>query len=239
MSIKLYMPITALLIFFHFSVVAQNIAIGIQGGVSSRNLTNGASLSQLLTSGNHFVIAPNFGIFAEFKYSATFSLQPSIEYSAQGSKNGTFKTGINTPHQESTNSSNRAELNYLILPVLAKFGWNFQESPVRFYIAAGPFAGVLLSAKQTVFDSSPNAVNGEDVRAYLHSFNAGIQAKVGLIYILGRGNLSIEGGGNFGALKIQNAIVPDKNNTGSLIISIGYSYWLGADFRTSNNPIRL
>ena len=44
-----------------------------------------------------------------------------------------------------------AKMDYLMLPVLAKFGWNFtKESPWRVYVSAGPYVGLLLNAKNIV-----------------------------------------------------------------------------------------
>ncbi|MDR2147693.1 MAG: PorT family protein [Tannerella sp.] len=44
-----------------------------------------------------------------------------------------------------------AKMDYLMLPVLAKFGWNLGESsPWRVYVSAGPYVALLLNAKNEV-----------------------------------------------------------------------------------------
>lgn len=44
-----------------------------------------------------------------------------------------------------------AKMDYLMLPILAKFGWNFTKtSPWRAYVSAGPYVGLLINAKNAV-----------------------------------------------------------------------------------------
>jgi hypothetical protein len=48
-----------------------------------------------------------------------------------------------------------AKFDYLLVAVLAKFGWSLKpKSPFRIYVDAGPFLGFLLSAKQVTTGSS-------------------------------------------------------------------------------------
>jgi len=221
---------------------AQKIAFGIQGGMSILSLTNGGALLNRFTSPYSLNTEPEAGIFAELKYSNAFSLQPEIEYSSLGSKNGAFTNGIIAPGSAGAlqnANNNRADLNYLLIPVLSKFGWNFNEAPLRFFVAGGPFAGLLMSAKQTVYDNTLNSGDVADVKPILHNFNAGIEGKMGLIFVTGKGNFFIEGGADLGLLKIQKATAINGNYSGAVSIAVGYSFWLGADFRTTNNPMQL
>jgi len=49
------------------------------------------------------------------------------------------------------NAKRDAKMDYLMLPVLAKFGWNLgKTSPWRVYVDAGPYVGLLLNAKDIV-----------------------------------------------------------------------------------------
>jgi len=136
------------------------------------------------------------GIFAEFKISELFSIQPMLEYSQQGAKRngmqamvatasnpqlagafqqvgGQMSTQINQAIQDNlgplaslvppvsvsvpvpdylyANAKRDAKMDYLMLPVLAKFGWNLgKTSPWRVYVDAGPYIGLLLNAKNIV-----------------------------------------------------------------------------------------
>ena len=237
MKLKYYLLLFVLSVFICPLARAQSVAFGFLGGVSSRNFTNGGDVPSVVTSRAHFVLAPNAALFTELQFSNNFSIQPMIEYSAEGNKGAAFSTGAPTASSLPDANVNRAELNYLLVPVLAKFGWNFESAPLRFYVAGGPFAGFLLGAQQTVYDNTPD--NGHDVKSQLNQFNAGLEGKLGLMLNSNNGSFFIEGGGNYGVMKIQKATNVAGNKTGSLMIDIGYSYWLGTDSRRSSGNMRM
>ncbi len=250
-TIGLLLPV---LLFCCFSANAQDWALGVRGGISIPNLTAGGSTQNPLNTGYSSRQGPDFGIFAEFKVSELFSVQPMIEYSSQGGK----KDGLQAlatpdefaqafpPGQAPTylyaNYNSEAKLNYLLVPILAKFGWNLgDKSPFRFYVDAGPFIGFLLSAHQATSGQSQFFLDPKgqqalpapaqsfeantDIKDQLHSTNFGISGNVGLVYKFGQNNLFIEGGGNYGFLNIQQGTANGKNNTGAATVNLGYSYW--------------
>ena len=49
---------------------------------------------------------------------------------------------------------NTAKFDYVMIPVLAQFGWNVGQSPWRVYVNAGPFVSFLLSGKQVSMGTS-------------------------------------------------------------------------------------
>ncbi len=239
------------LLFFSFNTNAQNFALGIRGGMSIPNLTAGSDQTPLST-GYSSRLGADGGIFAEFKFSNLFSLQPMIEYSDQGGK----KDGVQAfplPAAYSAYSSlfpsgylyanynSVAKLNYLMLPVLAKFGWNLCSSRFRIYVDAGPFVSYLISAHQvtsgeSLIYSSPSETQPlpapaqsfnatTDIRDQLYTVNMGIEGNLGISYKLCRGNIFIEGGGNYGFLNIQKNPQDGKNNTGAGTVAVGYEYW--------------
>jgi hypothetical protein len=251
----LYLLVLGLL--FYFNASAQDIAIGVRGGISIPNLTAGGSEQNPLNTGYSSRQGPDVGIFAEFKFSDLFSLQPMLEYSSQGGK----KDGLQafpTPSQIAeayqaqnqtpptylyANYKSEAKLNYLMLPVLAKFGYNFHRSPFRIYIDAGPFLGLLLSAHQVTSGSSEfyadasgqqqlpfgeqsfNADN--NIKSQLNKVNFGIEGNLGLAYKIKRSSIFIEGGGNYGFLNIQKGTANGKNNTGAATADVGYALAFG------------
>jgi Outer membrane protein beta-barrel domain len=239
----------------NISSSAQDIAIGIRGGVSIPNLTTGSGEQNPLNTGYSSRLGPEFGLFAEFKISELFSLQPMIEYSSQGGKKdglqafpvpadmaALFPPGLAPPYLYA-NFSSEAKLNYLMIPVLAKFGYSFPESAFRIYADAGPFVGFLLSAKQVTSGNSeiytdpsgqqPLPVgsqsfeNTQDIKDQLNSTNFGIEGNMGVSYKIGNSDIFFEAGGNYGFLNIQKGTANGKNNTGAATIVLGYSYWLG------------
>jgi hypothetical protein len=249
-----YMLFTGLL-FGGINAHAQNVTLGVRGGLSIPNLTAGSGNQNPLNTGYSSRLGPDAGVFAEFKFSDLFSLQPMVEYSSQGGK----KDGLQafpTPSQVAAmyppgaaptylyaNYNSEAKLNYLMIPVLAKFGWNFKNSPWRIYADAGPFVGFLLSAHQVTSGESPfytdpagqqalpggsqSFNNTQDIKDQLHTTNFGFEANVGLNYKLGLSNVFIEGGGNYGFLNIQKGTANGKNNTGAALAAVGYSYSFG------------
>ncbi|WP_158989462.1 porin family protein [Mucilaginibacter sp. L196] len=251
----LYLLVLGLLSYFNAS--AQDIAIGVRGGISIPNLTAGGSQQNPLNTGYSSRQGPDAGIFAEFKFSDLFSLQPMLEYSSQGGK----KDGLQafpTPPQviEANQAQNQisptylyanykseAKLNYLMLPVLAKFGYNFHQSPFRIYIDAGPFLGLLVSAHQVTSGSSEfyadasgqqqlpygeqSFNDNNNIKSQLNKVNFGIEGNLGLAYKIKRSSIFIEGGGNYGFLNIQKGTANGKNNTGAATADVGYALAFG------------
>ncbi|MBS1687425.1 MAG: PorT family protein [Bacteroidetes bacterium] len=235
-------------------VTAQNFTLGVKAGISIPNLTAGGSNQNPINTGYSSRLGPEAGIFAEYKFSALFSLQAAIQYSSQGGKkNGMqalttpdafaamFPPG-QAPQYLYARYNSEAKLGYLMLPVLAKFSWQLSRSPFSIYVAAGPFVSTLLSAKQVTSGKSnlymdasgqqPLPVesqsfdNTEDIKSQLHSFNFGIEGNVGLNYHFSQHNVFIEGGGNYGFLNIQKKGANGENNVGAAVVVVGYSYSL-------------
>ena len=250
----IYLLIPVLLI-LSFSARAQNFSLGVRGGLSIPNLTAGSGEQNPLNTGYSSREGIDAGIFGEFKFSNLFSIQPMIEYSSQGGKKNGFQA-FPTPAELApffapqpaptylyANYNSTAKLNYLMVPILAKFGWNFKNSPFRIYVDAGPFVGFLLSAHQITSGESqfyldpagtqalpapPQSFNNdESIKDQLHTTNFGIEGNVGLSYKFGMSSIFIEGGGDYGFLNIQKGTANGKNNTGAGTIDIGYSYWFG------------
>ena len=251
-----YFAILGLLLIFS-NAGAQDVAIGIRGGISIPNLSAGGSEQNPLNTGYSSRQGPDAGLYAEFKFSDLFSLQPMVQYSSQGGKKDGFQAfptptaiqqqyqgeGQTAPTYLYANFNSAAKLNYLMIPVLAKFGWNFHKSPLRIYVDAGPFVGFLLSAKQVttgmsnfyadaagkqqVTPSPQNLDNTQDIKDQLNTTNFGIEGNLGLQYKLKRSYVFIEGGGNYGFLNIQKGTANGKNNTGAATADIGYALWFG------------
>ncbi|MEJ0101012.1 MAG: porin family protein, partial [Bacteroidota bacterium] len=244
----------SLLLVNYFSY-AQQIAIGARGGLSIPNLSSGGSNENPLNTGYSSRLGADAALFAEFKFSELFSLQPMIEYSSQGGKKNGFQA-LPTPPQMAAlfppgqaplylyaDYKSEAKFNYLMIPVLAKFGWNFNKtSPLRVYADAGPFVGFLLSAKQVTSGNSPLYVddkgqqelpagsqsfdNTQDIKDQIHKTNFGVEGNIGLNYRIDHAsNLFIEGGFNYGFLNIQKGTANGKNNIGAATVTLGYSYW--------------
>lgn len=226
-------------------VHAQNFTLGLRGGISIPNLSAGGAEKNPLNTGYSSRLGPDLAIYGEYKISYLFSIEPMIEYSSQGGKKDGLQAFPNpmgsTPPYLYANFKSEAKLNYLLVPVLAKFGWNLSShSPVRFYFDAGPFAGFLLSAHQVTSGSSmiyadpqgtipasPSAQPfdaNNNIKDQLNTFNFGVSGNLGFAYHFAKSNVFIEGGGNYGLLNIQKGTANGKNQTGAGTVAVGYGY---------------
>lgn len=240
------------ILFLFDAAKAQNFTLGVRGGISIPNLTAAGSEKNPLNTGYSSRLGPDAGIFGEYQVSSIFSVEMMAEYSSQGGKKsglqafptppqygGLFPGGQAPPYLYA-NFESEAKLNYLLVPVLAKFGWNVHNSPLRIYVDAGPFAGFLLSAHQVTSGSSivyadpqgnqqlspgPQSFDStNNIKDQLNTFNFGISGNIGVAYQFNSSKIFIEGGGNYGFLNIQKGTANGKNNTGAGTVTIGYGY---------------
>lgn len=250
-----FLQIFAISILFN-SVEAQDITVGVRGGLSIPNLSAGGSNVNPLNSGYSSRLGPDLSIFAEYHISSLFSIEPMVEYSSQGGKKNGFQA-LTVPDEFAAmfpagqvppylyaNYKSEAKLNYLLVPILGKFSWKLgSQSPLKVYVDAGPFFGFLLSAKQVTEGSSIIYADAQmqmpltssaqsfddvsDIKNQLNTFNFGVSGNVGINYQFKRNNVFIEGGGNYGLLNIQKGTANGKNQTGAGTIGIGYGYKIG------------
>lgn len=253
-SVVGYLHIPLFLVSISIASAAQDITLGAKLGVSIPNLTAGGGNKNPLNTGYSSRLGPEAALFVKYHLSKVFSIQPMLEYSSQGGK----KSGLQAfPTPEAVSAlfpgqppdylyarfKSEARLNYLLLPVLARFDWNVGHSRWAYYAGAGPFIGLLLSAHQVTKGESQFYLdaaglqplpagtqsfdNEEDIKAQLHTVNLGLEGIIGLSYRLGLSWVFIEGGGNYGLLNIQKGSQNGKNNTGAGIVVLGYSRALG------------
>ncbi|MFL9482050.1 porin family protein [Chitinophagaceae bacterium LWZ2-11] len=237
-----------LLIAYSLNASAQSkIFIGVKGGISIPNLV--ASGDNPVTKGYSSISGPYFGIAAEFKMTPLFSIQTELNYSAQGGQKkdkqaiptanyaALFPPGYPIPDYVYANFKSKARLNYLELPVLARFNFNLNKK-LTFFVNAGPYVGYLLSAKTVLSGSSliyadeaetqpfpigqQNFDSTQNLKNDIHKFNFGIQGGVGLTLKLKDDYLLLNAGGNYGFLTVQKDPVNGQSNTGCATIAIGY-----------------
>ncbi len=318
---------------FQLPANAQQVAIGVRGGLNIPNITNGGGNSTVLSEGYKSRMAWGAGAFAELKFTKTTSLQIGLEYSGQGGKKdgtqaipsdqvipgmisgmgGQLNTSLTTLATQLATAGNyagaaqigqfgtalagsigsmggvlpdylyadynsKAVFNYLMLPVEMKFGWNLgKSSPFRFYVSGGMFVSCLLNAKRISSGSStmrvsqgggtlgtaiqevlnpmaghivtdptasaalgtllgnvyagvdqPTDFTGEqNITRDIQQFNYGLIGHLGFSYTFDRNTVFIEGGGQYGFVKLQRSALHGQNRIGAGTVFIGYSYTLG------------
>ena len=164
----------------------EGIKLGIKGGLNVTNLFGDVEDTEIRTS-------VNIGLLSEIIISDKFSLQPELLYSGQGA---TYKG----------TDSGRIKLDYITLPVLAKFPLINKLS-----LTAGPQVGFLVSSK---FKTNTSNDKIADTKPFDFSLNAGLeyQLKNGLFF-QGRYNLGLTNVGYWG----QN----NRANNSAIQFSVG------------------
>lgn len=242
------------------------VYIGARGGLNIPKLT--ASGDNPMSKGYSSRLAGNGGIFAEFRFTELFSLQPMIEYTQQGGLRkgmqaipaammpGDVQQVPAMVGEEYLYADFKSEttFDYIMVPILAKFGRNLNNMPVRLYIDAGPFVSFLLDAKQITSGTSLLYVDpaGDMTMDYLlgsltgtsaqgpqsmkakrtitddvYRVNYGLSANIGVSYeIIPRHNILLEVGGNYSFRKLQKDSENGENRIGAATVVVGYAYKL-------------
>jgi hypothetical protein len=232
---------------------AQNFYLGAKGGWSLPELSGG---NNEISKGWKSRSAFNFGVLATSEISKKFALQIEINYASQGGKKNGIQPipegvvpGLPVGMTFYADFKSEAILNYLELPVLAKYVL-LQTHSQRIYIDAGPYIGYLLNARNKTSGTSsiftdkngsvvmiPNPGNPDqyiplpaqsfdantNITSDIKKFNFGINGGVGIGQNIGSGNLFLDIKGYYGFLNIQKNPVNGKNNTGALVVSVGYA----------------
>ncbi|HEV2480396.1 MAG TPA: porin family protein [Puia sp.] len=231
------------------TTIAQSPWLGFHGGLSIPDLSGGGG--NAISSNYTSRLAANFGIQADYGITQKFSIDVELNYAGQGGKRDGLQPVTNLPSQYQTlvppgdylygNFKNTAAFDYLELPILARLKWG---KAFKFYVNAGPYFGLLLHAEEKTRGSSyiyedpqgnqpisPSPVDftsNTDVTSDLHKFNFGVTGGIGISQSLGsRCLVFLDGRFEYGLLNIQKYSEDGKNNTGNVLVSLGYSRRIG------------
>jgi len=154
---------------------AQDVKFGIRGGANMASMS--VAQSTPVSEGYQSRTAVGAGIFTELQLNPMASLRLGVEYSQMGGKKdgmqamptmrlvtdmgnsigmgvtdqqlaALFALASSLPPYYYANVDNTAKYDYVMIPLLAQFGWDVGQSPWRVYVNAGPFVSFLLSGKQ-------------------------------------------------------------------------------------------
>jgi hypothetical protein len=168
----------------------EGIKLGIKGGLNVANVMGDVKDVGIRTS-------INIGLLAEIIVNDKFSIQPELLYSGQGAS-------------DTSESGGRTKLDYVLLPVLAKF-----PIATGLSIEAGPQLGFLVSAKYK--DNDVNATVKDSYKTIDFALDAGLEyeLKSGVIF-QGRYNLGLTNINNLdNNARVSNAVIQ---------VSIGYLF---------------
>lgn len=235
---------------------AQGPWLGVHGGLSIPDLSGGGG--NQLSSNYTSRLAANFGLQAEWHVYHRFSLQAELNFAGQGGQRNGLQPITNLPPAYSqmlppgtylyANFDNKAVLNYLELPILAKFTWG---RTLQFYADAGFYAGYLLHAEEKTKGTSviyeddkgqyPLTVQGypvpaqdftanTDVTSSIKRFNVGVTGGVGLALPMdARNKVFFDARFEYGFINIQKYSADGSNNTGNVLLSLGWSHRFGSN----------
>lgn len=222
----------------------SNFSLGVFGGLNIPRLSGGSGyeLSRDFTSRAGMA----FGLTSSAYLGSNFSLRLDAMYSSEGGKrNGlqAFDASTYSPLVPSGTYfyavyNNESILNYIEVPLLLKYSFPIGHS-TKFYIDLGPYAGILLNAKQKTNGSSPIYADRDqtqvivpvaqtfdantDVTSDIKSFNAGATAGGGVAQDLGSGEVFVDLRGAYGITTIQKDKKNGSSHTGNLLLDFGYA----------------
>jgi len=234
---------------------AQDWWVGVRGGPSIPQLSGGGNE---VSRGYSSILAPNFGLVVERTFTTHFSILAEVDYSGQGGE----RKGLQPITQDIPglpplppgtyyygDFKNRSELDYLEIPVLAKYEWALSDN-WRLFVEAGPYIGYLMHAEEKTRGTSLIYTDNQglnvaqlggvdlppvdfsqntNVRGSLNKVNAGAMAGAGLGYLLDACNMIyLDIRGEYGLTTIQKNTSQDgRSNTGSAAFLVGYKHCFG------------
>ena len=173
---KKFLINTSFIILTTCGLYAQDVKFGFRGGVNLPSIMAGGK-STPVSEGYKSRTAAGWGLFTELQLNPMVSLRLGVEYSGMGGKKDGMQAmptmrlitemgnsigmGITEqqlfalgalmelmPQYYYADIKNTAKFDYLMIPLMAQFGWDLGQSPWRVYVNAGPFVSFLLSGKQ-------------------------------------------------------------------------------------------
>ena len=251
---KLLVLIIMFVVISVISIFGQETNVGVKGGISIPKLSS--SDTNILSKDYKSRTAVNFGAFVEFGVNEKFSVQPEVNFAGQGG----IREGVQPITQPLPglptlpagsyfygDFKNTAKLNYLEVPVLAKYKFGSKGKP-RLYLNGGVFYGYLLKAKTITSGSStiyldenktplllpptgtaipPISFDAEtDIKNDVNTNNFGITGGGGLLIPSGRkNNFIFDVRVSRGLREIQKDTAANgSSRTGNLVISFGYVF---------------
>ena len=228
---------------------AGPIRFGVQGGLSIPNIR--ASEADIFSRGFTSRQGPYFGLAADVGVSSRFSLGVELNYTSQGGlRKGlqpiTMELPPGLPVPPGTllyaDFRNETILDYIELPVLARLSFG---GKVRFFVNAGPYAGILVrglavtTGRSALFldeagtqpiiippATDPMIVDlgaDTDVKDSLKKTNFGLAGGGGVIYPLGGVDLILQARFQLGLTIIQKDVeTSGECRTGAFLISVGF-----------------
>ncbi len=183
------------------------VGYGLKAGLQLANLSgSGADSLFDISVTKKMKIGFGGGAFLTYGFSPMFAIQPEILYVMKGAK---FEAGGETA---------KVKADYLQVPVLLKLSPQTQGK-IKPYFFAGPFVGILMSAK--VSDGT-----SEDIKDNLKSTEFGASFGAGVAFPMTKGAITLDGRYDLGLSKTAKSdkVVDDNIKTGTISFFVGYNF---------------
>jgi len=117
-------------------------------------------------------------------------------------------------------------LKYLLVPFLARKTW-ILDKQTKYYVGAGPFAGILLGYNKTI---NPYVLDRPN------DFNVGLGAIAGIAHHFNdKGAIFIEVGSDYGFIRLQRPVSQMKRHMFTDMIKVGYTFTFAANYARPSN----
>ena len=197
MKTRTFTKLTLIVVALTVSLFANaQVKFGPIAGVNLANIGGDESSENAMKIGFHV------GGIVEISVNDNFMVAPGIIYSIKGA-------------QDKTNSDFKVNLNYLEIPVNAKYKL---ESGLNFF--AGPYIGILMSAKAT------DGTIDVDVKEFVQSTDIGVNIGLGFDLESGLG-FSAQYGLGISNINKDFAGIPNTTTNTNNCIGISIRYMLG------------
>ncbi len=231
------------------TIHAQKITLAAKGGITIPGL-KGSSSDNLFFDSNSFKSGKNFGIFGEYHFNSAFSLSVGVEYLELGGLNK-FRTVNHSITDNSydygtlySNFKSDITLNYLSVPVLARYSWKLNKS-FRMYAGMGPAINFLMKAGRKISSDtiyldqnrtirspiSLQTIVGSDAQA-LNGMTIGVEGLLGISCRLNKKEaIFAELNAVYGLAHIQQNSANGHTHLFSEIITIGYAFTINESYK--------
>lgn len=217
--------------------------LGILAGLNIPRLTGGGG--NPLSEGWSSRSGNAYGLTSTLNIEGNLDLQLDALYSSEGGKRNGLQaldaSSIDPNVPAGTyfyaNFNNESILNYIEIPVMAKYKIPIGPSS-KFYVEAGPYVGILLNARQKTSGSSlvyahktmitqvtPSPVPFDantNVTSSINKENYGLTGGIGITQKAGFGDIFLAIRGAYGLTNIQKYKADGTSHTGNLLVAIGY-----------------
>jgi hypothetical protein len=177
---------------------AENMMVGVKGGLSLANLTGGDVYN------NSIKYAGNGGAFMRFTLTGIFAVQPEVLFAMKGAK------------FEIEDLKSEEKTNYIEIPLLVRVTMP-NEGKMKPSLFVGPAIGILLSNKIT---------NGEeiDIKDATKSSDIGLVAGAGVEYVLEKSCVLIDARYEMGLTSIMEKSGGEQKEVKNSVFSIMIGY---------------